>query len=128
LFPGTSEVRTENVQIAPLEQFLTREQLVAPALLKIDVQGYELDALRGCESLLGEFDFAYIECSFVELYQGQALAHDVCAYLCEHGFRLAGVYNLHQDADGRAIQADFLFINGSHDYREKCQQRDVAYT
>jgi FkbM family methyltransferase len=113
LFPRTSEVRTETVQVAPLEKLVTRDQIVAPALLKIDVQGYELNTLEGCESLLGEFDFVYVECSFVELYQGQALAHEVCAYLGEHDFRLVGVYNLHYDSAGRAIQADFLFANRS---------------
>jgi FkbM family methyltransferase len=111
LFPGTAEVRTETVEVAPLEKLVTRDELVAPALLKIDVQGYELNTLYGCESLLGEFDFVYVECSFVELYRGQALAHDVCAYLGEHGFRLAGVYNLRCDSEGRSIQADFLFAN-----------------
>jgi FkbM family methyltransferase len=113
LFPRTSEVRTETVQIAPLEKLLTRDEVVAPALLKIDVQGYELNTLQGCETLLGEFDYVYVECSFVELYQGQALAHEVCAYLDQRGFRLAGVYNPHYDSAGRAIQADFLFANRS---------------
>jgi FkbM family methyltransferase len=111
LFPGTSEVRTESVQVRPLEALLKRDQIVAPALLKIDVQGYELITLQGCESLLDAFEFVYVECSFVELYAGQALAHDVCRFMAEHDFRLAGVYNLHYDSAGRAIQGDFLFAN-----------------
>lgn len=109
LFPGTLEVRTEKVRVAPLDALVTREQIVEPALLKIDVQGYELETLGGCQSLLDAFEFVYVECSFVELYQGQAMAHDVCAYLGQSKFHLAGVYNLHYDRVGRAIQADFLF-------------------
>jgi FkbM family methyltransferase len=114
LFPGTSEVRTETVRVAPLNAVITRDEIVPPAMLKIDVQGYELNTLKGCESLLDAFNYVYIECSFMELYQGQALASEVCAHLIERGFRLDGVHNLHYNADGRAIQADFLFTKGAN--------------
>jgi len=95
--------------VAPLDNFISAADLVAPALLKIDVQGFELEALQGCASLLGSFQYVYVECSFVELYEGQALAHDVIGYLGEHGFRLSGIYNTHYDKSGLAIQGDFLF-------------------
>ncbi len=45
----------------------------------------------------------------MELYEGQALADEVIAYLRAHGFRLQGTYNLSYDRKGRAIQGDFLF-------------------
>ncbi|MHB8571083.1 MAG: FkbM family methyltransferase [Metallibacterium sp.] len=78
-------------------------------MLKLDVQGYELQALRGCETLLEAFAWVYCECSFVELYAGQALADAVIAWLRERGFGLLGAYNMANDRDGRAVQADFLF-------------------
>jgi hypothetical protein len=46
----------------------------------------------------------------VELYEGQALADEVIAYLQEHDFRLQGIYNMSYDTKGRAIQGDFLFL------------------
>ena len=48
LFRGTEEVRTETVRIGTLSEFLDSTSIVEPALLKLDVQGYELEALRGC--------------------------------------------------------------------------------
>ena len=57
------------------------------------------------------FMYVYAECSFVELYTGQALAHDVIAWLRERGFSLSGVYNMGYDQNGRAVQGDFLFIS-----------------
>jgi hypothetical protein len=33
----------------------------------------------------------------------------VIAWLRERGLRLAGVYHMAYDGDGRAVQADFLF-------------------
>ena len=92
-----------------LEDVLPRADLAAPALLKLDVQGYELQALRGCETLLDAFAWVYCECSFVALYEGQALADEVIAWLRVRGLRLVGVNNMANDRDGRAVQADFLF-------------------
>lgn len=109
LFPGTAERSTEMVPVAPLDTFVSADSILSPALLKLDVQGYELQALRGCEPLLERFEFVYAECSFVELYAGQALAHEVIAYLQERGFRLCGVYSLTYDRAGQAVQGDFFF-------------------
>jgi len=43
------------------------------------------------------------------LYEGQALADDVIAWLRERGLRIIGVYNLSVDDRGKAVQADFMF-------------------
>lgn len=109
LFPGTKERATTEVKVTRLNDVLGKGDITAPALLKIDVQGYELQVLDGCKSLLISFDDIYIECSFVELYAGQALADEVIAWLGEQGFHLAGVYNMSYDNQGKSIQADFLF-------------------
>jgi FkbM family methyltransferase len=109
LFPGTEEAATTTVRVAPLRQFILAPDILPPALLKLDVQGYELEALRGCEDMLGQFAFVYAECSFMELYAGQALADEVIAWLRDRRFRFRGVHNTEYDRGGRAIQADFLF-------------------
>ncbi|THD09548.1 FkbM family methyltransferase [Metallibacterium scheffleri] len=119
IFPGTAEVAIAHIEMRRLEDVLQRADIAAPALLKLDVQGYELQALRGCETLLDAFAWVYCECSFVELYEGQALADEVIAWLRERGFGLLGAYNMAFDHAGRAVQADFLFGR-----REQEQERD----
>lgn len=109
LFPGTSEARKSRINIARLATLLSGQELSSPSLLKLDVQGFELQALYGCEALLQQFDWVYVECSFIELYEAQALAGEVVEWLGERGFRLTGVYNVSYDSNGLAIQADFLF-------------------
>jgi FkbM family methyltransferase len=109
LYPGTAEVTTTRVPIGPLREFISAPEIQPPALLKLDVQGYELEALSGCQDLLDRFAYVYAECSFVELYAGQALADEVTTWLLERGLKLRGVYNLDRDSKGREIQADFLF-------------------
>ena len=108
-FPGTHEVGTLDVEVGTLDQFLSGEEILRPAMLKLDVQGFELQALAGCRDLIGNFDYVYCECSFVELYKGQRLAGEVIGYLGELGFALSGIYNPSYERDGNCIQADLLF-------------------
>lgn len=112
LFPGSREIGTARIRVARLAECLKGEEIRQPALLKLDVQGYELQALRGCEDLLDRFARIYAECSFVELYRGQALADEVVAWLRERNFFLRGVYNVFHDSNGKAVQGDFLFEAG----------------
>ncbi|MGX6446633.1 FkbM family methyltransferase [Patulibacter sp. S7RM1-6] len=108
-FPGTHEERRIDVPVVTLSSVLA-EGLQGPVLLKIDVQGLELDVLRGAgEALSTAVDAIFVECSFVELYDGQALADEVVAHLLERGFRLVGVHGVATAHDGQALQADFLF-------------------
>ncbi len=109
IFPNTGHQRTVNVRMAPLGDFLEGQQLARPSLLKIDVQGYELEVLKGSKDQLDRFDVIYVEASFMELYQGQPLASDIIAALGVERFHLAAIHNLVHTPDGRAVQADFLF-------------------
>lgn len=110
IFPGTHEIGTHEVQVMPLDHVLSGQDLSAPALLKIDVQGYERQVLEGCASLLNCFDWIFVELSFIELYSGQALAPEVIAMLSESSFDLISVYSGNGAyRDGKMIQGDFLF-------------------
>jgi FkbM family methyltransferase len=111
LYPGTAEAGVEKVRVERLAGVLSAEEIIAPALLKVDVQGYELEALKGCLDLLPYFAYVFVECSFVEFYRGQAFADEVIAFLRDRGFVLAGIYNLLHDKSGRAVQGDFLFTS-----------------
>ena len=109
LFPGTEEVQTKKVKVGRLSDYVLPEDIDPPAMLKLDVQGYEFEALRGCEELLSKFSYVYAECSFVELYTGQVLVDEIIAWLRKRGWCLSGVHNVTYDCKGRSVQADFLF-------------------
>jgi FkbM family methyltransferase len=108
-FPGTDEVSSVRVHTARLDEVLTQAQVDAPALLKLDVQGSELEVLQGAGELLSAFETILVECSFVELYVGQSLATEVIAFLDSQGWRLRGTYNPTYGARGVCLQADLLF-------------------
>ena len=109
LFPGTEEIQTLPIKISPLKDLIKKENITKPALLKLDVQGFEYDALLGCESFLDMFNDIYCECSYVELYVGQKLANDVEDLLKGFGFYLDNSYNISYDSEGNKIQSDLFF-------------------
>lgn len=113
LFPGTREIGTEKINVGPLSDFVSEDEIVPPAMLKLDVQGYEFQALQGCADLLNRFDCIYVECSFMELYAGQKLADDVIQWMLAKGFSLKNVFNMAYDNTGKRVQADFFFANST---------------
>ena len=110
-FPGTQADHTIEVDVVRLDDAIPRP-IARPSLLKIDVQGFELEALRGGPEVLREIDVALIECSFVQLYEGQPLADEIVNFMFEAGLRLRGVHGMAYSSDGSAIQADLLFVRG----------------
>ena len=108
IFPGTHEVSTEIVEVRTLDYFIDELRSGDPALLKVDVQGAELDVLRGATESLRLFRWIYLEMSFVELYEGQPLADDLVVELRTRGFELAGV-GAPSISGGLPVQVDALF-------------------
>lgn len=109
LFPGTAQASVETVRIERVDDILSEAALADPILVKLDVQGYELAALKGMPKLLARARHVYAEVSFQELYEGQPLAHEIIAWLASRGFRISGAYNPSIAGSGAAIQADLLF-------------------
>lgn len=110
-FPRTDRVGSIEVQVATLAEYLGVDSK-RPVVLKIDVQGYELEVLRGAGRELEYVDEILCECSFVELYRGQPVASDVIGYLQARGFRLAHIAGITTSGSGAQLQADFLFRRG----------------
>lgn len=84
--------------------------------LKIDVQGYELNVLRGCDNLVNFFEYIYVELSFIELYKEQPLFSEVHNFLEECGYQLVDIKNLCHSSSGGLVQGDFLFKRVDRSY------------
>jgi FkbM family methyltransferase len=109
LHPGTQEVGTESIEIRRPDDVLPVDDLAGPVFVKIDVQGFELEALKGMPRLLAKAAAVYIEVSFVPLYTGQPLASEIIDFMHGAGFEIVGVHNLAPSSKGESVQADMLF-------------------
>jgi len=98
------------VPVRTIDSFVASGEIAPPQLIKADVQGYELEVLRGATEALASADAVLLEVSFRELYEGQPLAHELISFLGDRGFKIADVCTYAQGADGGLEQSDMLFL------------------
>lgn len=110
---GVTLVSSIDVRVARLPDILDIAALPKPILMKLDVQGGELDVLKGAADTLSMIDAIYTEVSFIELYERQPLASEITTYLLDHGFALRGVYNHFFSAGIGPTQADFMYVRSA---------------
>jgi FkbM family methyltransferase len=107
-FAVKSEVT--RIQTRTLDSFFSNP-ILNPVLLKIDVQGYEMQVLQGGELVLQQADVIIIETSFYALYKSQPLFEDIYSHLTSKGFRYVGnIEQLESPKDHQVLQADAVFI------------------
>ncbi len=87
-YPGTVFVEEIKMRTVRLDTLLFEHKLEIETgwFLNIDVQGAELQVLRGMGDLLYCFGWAYIEVNDREVYKGCALVHEIDEYLFKYGF------------------------------------------
>jgi FkbM family methyltransferase len=102
----TPELRT--VPMVRLDDVVRRP---GPYVLKVDVEGAELGVLSGALQILPECDLVLLEVSFFQLVEGMPQFHEVVAWMHEHGFVVADLYNGHnRPLDGALAQMDVAFV------------------
>jgi len=81
-------------------------------ILKLDLQGYELEALRGAERLLRRgVGCVYTEVNFVPFYEGSATLGQIDVYMRSLGYKLFNLYNICTHLpDGDIGSGDALYI------------------
>jgi FkbM family methyltransferase len=85
----------------------------APELLKIDVQGYELEVLKGSENALGSGGVRAIltEISLLDLHQGVPLLDQIIGFLAVRDFVAYDICGLTRRPLDQALwQTDFIFV------------------
>lgn len=124
-FPAS---RRERVEIRALDSFVDEGSLEPPDLIKADVQGFELELLRGAKRCLEHASLLLLEVSFREAYADAPLAHRVIAAAGEAGFRIYDICSYAQRrGDAELMHADILFAaEGSPLFRNEGYARDPA--
>jgi len=94
---------------------LSLQLLPGPVLLKLDVQGYEIEVLRGAARTLASVDVLLLETSVLPYNKGSPLTIEVLSFLGGLGFEVLDMLELHHaGAPGQPanvlIQMDFAFV------------------
>lgn len=110
---GRRVVQTIEVDVVPGDELLQMEDLPAPVLVKIDVQGAELAVLLGLARTFERIDAVLIELSLTEAYQGQSEFDEVVSWLADNGFKSVGGAAVPGTSEQVLEQIDVLFQRAS---------------
>lgn len=107
-WPGTPL----EVEVRPLDSFIESMSFKGPILIKADVQGYELEVLRGATRCLEMTEVLLLEVSFRQIYEASPLAHEVVSELGARGYRIYDICSYAQrSSDEELLQADIVFVH-----------------
>jgi FkbM family methyltransferase len=100
--------KEESVEVKRIDRQIDEQALPAPGIIKLDIQGFELEALKGIGTWLHSVKYIICEVSFKEYYYGQAQFLDIAGYLSGHGFQLFAFGN-NTPVGAELNQIDVLF-------------------
>jgi FkbM family methyltransferase len=95
----SSDKQVENkkqitVETVTLDNFCSANGILEVDILKMDIQGGELAALKGAEKLLKaqKIGLIYSETYFVQQYENQPLFHDISKFVFSYDYMLKDIY------------------------------------
>ena len=87
------------------------EHAIRPEFLKIDVQGYELEVLKGAECILPSIEVILTEVNHTELFKGVPLAAELIGWIAQRGYALHDICNfMRRPRDNALWQSDMIFV------------------
>lgn len=108
------------VPMVRLDEVVEDLGLSGPFVVKVDVEGAELEVLSGALGVLGDTELVLLEVSLFELIPGSPQLHDIVAWMHDHGFVAADFYNGHNRLlDGSLAQLDVAFVREDGRFRRE---------
>lgn len=94
---------------------ISQEHNIKPDLIKLDLQGYELDALKGASSLLESTEVFIIEFGCLQAYIDRTTPNDLMQLMYNNDYCLYDIVDLiYRPYDNALTGGDFFFVkNGS---------------
>ncbi len=98
-----------------LDNIIDPDTIEQPCFLKLDVQGYEIEVLKGASKLMKKTDVILLEISILEYNKGAPLLAEVIQFMDSNGFSVFDITDLKRTTTDRALfQADVFFCQQDH--------------
>jgi FkbM family methyltransferase len=108
-FPKSKTISQEEVRMSTVDRQIEILALdPAKIMLKIDVQGYEGQVLRGASTFLSRIPLCYLEVSLTPLYVGESDLLALINFLADAGHEIIDINRGVVAKDGTLLQVDIL--------------------
>ncbi len=111
VFPHTQGGSIETIKVRTLDSMAQDIKIEGPLLVKLDVQGYESEVIKGGVQIISKARVILIETSFFALYKQQPLFDDIYNTLRSLGFSYHGSLQTKRNPKtGENLFEDAIFI------------------
>lgn len=87
LYPDIIETKKNSIPAKRVDEIFNKNLNIQNYnFINIDIQGAELQALKGCSKILNNIDAIYTEINFDELYENCTLVENLDNFLIKYGF------------------------------------------
>jgi FkbM family methyltransferase len=122
---SANNLQKEISQQTKVEQVRLDNKLESVDILKLDLQGYELEALKGSRKILEDCKIVFLEVFFEEIYEGNAMYWEVDKFLRKNGFVIYNYYDLYTRLNGNISGGDGIYLNRDYyDLTSKTLKKD----
>ncbi len=115
-FPAVETEQTIDVKVERLDHVVEQHGSARkPYLLKIDVQGFELEVLDGAVRILPDVAAIVCEVNTALFYEGQASFEGISAFMRQHNFKLVDIGEpIRARETAEVLYFDVAFLNSDH--------------
>ena len=85
---GVKKDREQMIKIFTLDDYIITQKIPLPDFIKLDVQGYELEVLKGAQQCINHAKWILCEVSFYPYYQNQPLFYDIFEHLKNYSYNI----------------------------------------
>lgn len=100
---------SEGVKMTALDEYIKHENLPYPDLMKLDVEGYELEVLKSGYECMSRCKYLVLEVSFIERHVGQPLFPEVTYFLSQYNYKIEA-FCVNMPLGKEVIVTDVLFV------------------
>lgn len=99
------------VAVTSIDEYCGKLESGQVDIIKLDLQGYDYQALLGAKSTIRGVRVVLVEVMFIEIYQGGHLFPDTLRLMSEYGFSLFTLSGIHYGQHDELLWADAIFVS-----------------
>lgn len=120
IYEGNAERSEITLKSKTLDTMINEHGLKGEFFLKLDVQGYEIEVLKGAENILKNTPAIILEASLLNYNSGAPLIDEIMAFLKDKNYLLFDICEFNRKSeDGVLNQVDLIFCKADWEIRDK---------